>query len=83
MEGFTVKVDEKGLTGGHIVKTYGSWPNVEAIQMVLRYTSSIENREFGEEEVEGKNEELFVITKQRLIKVFRKIKVGIEELSNL
>jgi N-formylglutamate deformylase len=43
-EGFTVAVDEKGLSGGYFVSKYGSWNNVEAIQFELRYTTYIENR---------------------------------------
>ncbi|MCY8235326.1 N-formylglutamate amidohydrolase [Priestia endophytica] len=73
-EGFTVKVDEKGLSGGYIVNTYGSWSNVEAIQIELRYTIYIENRKFDEEEVMTRNEELFNKTQNRLSKVFSKIK---------
>ncbi|RTE07188.1 hypothetical protein EJQ19_21800 [Paenibacillus whitsoniae] len=73
-EGFTVSVDEKGLTGGYIVSKYGSWTNVEAIQIEQRYTTYIENRMFGEEEVTAKNDELFKETQIRLVRVFQKIK---------
>ncbi|OZB99009.1 N-formylglutamate amidohydrolase [Paenibacillus sp. XY044] len=73
-ERFTVSVDENGLSGGHIVSKYGSWSNVEAIQIELRYTSYIENRVFGEEEVTTKNYELFKETQYRLGKVFQNLK---------
>lgn len=69
-EGFTVAIDEKGLTGGYIVKYYGSLIQVEAIQMELRYTAYIEDREFGEEELVTKDEELFHRTQRRLANVF-------------
>ncbi len=65
---------KKGLTGGYIVSKYGAWNNVEAIQIELRYTTYIENRMFGEEEVAAKNDELFKETQLRLVKVFQKIK---------
>ncbi|MFJ5772475.1 N-formylglutamate amidohydrolase [Psychrobacillus sp. NPDC093180] len=73
-EGFSVKVNELGLSGGNIVSKYGSWSNVEAIQIELRYTTYIENRVFGEEEVTTKDEILFNETRKRLSKVFKKIK---------
>ncbi|MCY9697159.1 N-formylglutamate amidohydrolase [Paenibacillus alginolyticus] len=80
-EGFVVRINEKGLTGGYIVSHYGSLDNVEAIQIELRYTSYIENREFGEEEVVKKNDTLFSETQGRLIQVFKKIKVMIAGLN--
>ncbi|MDF2923668.1 MAG: N-formylglutamate amidohydrolase [Paenibacillaceae bacterium] len=73
-EGFTVSVDEKGLSGGYIVSKYGSLNSVEAIQIELRYTKYIENREFGEEEATKKNDELFKETQIRLFSVFQNIK---------
>lgn len=73
-ENFKVKVDEKGLRGGHIVSQYSTIDDVEAIQIELRYTKYIENRFFGEEEVRYKNEVLFDDTKERLKRVFIKIK---------
>lgn len=76
-EGFTVSVDEKGLSGGYIVSKYGSLSNVEAIQIELRYTTYIENRVFGEEEVTTKNDELFTETQIRLSRVFQNIKTQI------
>lgn len=72
-EGFSVKVDEIGLRGGHIVTHYSKVECVEAIQIELRYTSYIEDRYFGEEEVTCKDVELFGSTKQRLKRVFENI----------
>lgn len=76
-EGFTVSVDEKGLSGGHIISKYGSWNNVEAIQIELRYTTYLENRMFGEEEVTSRNDELFTDAQIRLARVFQSIKAQI------
>lgn len=73
-EKFKVKVDEKGLRGGHIVSKYSTLDNVEALQIELRYTTYIENRFFGEEELKSKNDVLFNNTKERLERVFKKIR---------
>lgn len=77
-EGFTVKVDEKGLTGGHIVSHYGSLDHVEVIQVELRYTAYIEDRIFGEEEVTRKNAVLFREAQGRLLRVFERIQSVID-----
>ncbi len=72
-EGFSVKVDVTGLTGGFIVSNYGSWHNVEAVQIEIAYRSYIEQREFGEEEVTTRDEKLFQDTKVRLARAFETI----------
>ncbi|WP_154439311.1 N-formylglutamate amidohydrolase [Tissierella pigra] len=72
-EGFTVKVDEKGLKGGYIVSHYSSIENVEAIQIEIRYTTYIEDRYFGEEEIHHRDNMLFNKTKERLERVFKNI----------
>ncbi|MBU5257475.1 N-formylglutamate amidohydrolase [Tissierella praeacuta] len=72
-EGFTVKIDEKGLKGGYIVSHYSSIENVEAIQIEIRYTTYIEDRYFGEEVVYYKDDILFNKTKERLTRVFKNI----------
>ncbi|AZO94932.1 N-formylglutamate amidohydrolase [Halocella sp. SP3-1] len=73
-ENFQVKVDEKGLRGGYIVSHYSTIDGVEAIQIELRYTKYIEDRFFGEEELRNKDDVLFTHTKEKLKRVFRKIK---------
>ncbi len=77
-EGFEVKVDEKGLKGGHIVSYYSEIKNVEALQIEIRYTKYIENRYFSEEEIKLKDEKLFFETKKRLEEVFKKIKNSLD-----
>jgi hypothetical protein len=47
---------------------------VEAIRIELRYTTYIENRVFGEEEVTTKNVDLFKQTQAHLVRVFDNIK---------
>lgn len=78
-EGFTVKVDEKGLKGGYIVSHYSSIENVEAIQIEIRYTTYIEDRYFGEEEVYHKDDILFNKTKERLERVLKNIMKIVEK----
>lgn len=78
-EGFNVKIDEKGLRGGYIVSQYSTMDGVEAMQIELRYTEYIEKRFFGEEEVTNKDDTLFNHTKERLNRVFKRIK---NELNN-
>ncbi|XEC96692.1 N-formylglutamate amidohydrolase [Paenibacillus tarimensis] len=77
-ERFVVEIDARGLTGGYIVSKYSSIKNVEAIQIEMRYTTYIENRIFGEEEVITKNDNLFKETQERLIRVFKNISDNIE-----
>lgn len=78
-QGFEVMVNEQGLRGGYIVSHYSAMENVEAVQVEIRYTSYIENRYFGEEEVTEKNAILFLQTRQRLFRAFQKIKDRITE----
>ncbi|WJH37494.1 N-formylglutamate amidohydrolase [Paenibacillus sp. CC-CFT747] len=73
VEGFDVRIDEQGLTGGYITSHYGSLDRVEAIQIELRYTTYIENRAFGEEVVTTRNESLFRDTQARLLRVFSRV----------
>lgn len=77
-EGFIVEVDREGLTGGYIVSHYGLYPDVEAVQIEIRYTAYIEDRTFGEEEVINKNKGLFNATKARLYKAFLRIQEELE-----
>lgn len=71
-EKFIVKFDEAGLKGGFITTHYSTIKNVEAIQIELRYTSYIEERNF-EEEVTSINKKMFYETQERLKRVFKKI----------
>ncbi|QHT60828.1 N-formylglutamate amidohydrolase [Paenibacillus lycopersici] len=72
-EGFVVKIDEPGLTGGYITSHYGAPDRVEAIQIELRYTAYIGKRAFGEEAVAARDESLFRETQARLLHVFRRL----------
>lgn len=78
-EDFKVKIDEEGLRGGYIVSQYSTIDGVEAIQVELRYTTYIENRFYGEEELIEKNDVLFNSTRERLKRVFAKIKNELSE----
>jgi N-formylglutamate amidohydrolase len=79
--GFNVKVDEKGLRGGYITAHYGSIDHVQAVQIEIRYTAYIENRYFGEEEIQNVDYKLFNDAKMRLHGAFLKIKKGCDELA--
>lgn len=72
--GFNVKVDEKGLRGGYITSHYSSLNDVQTMQIEIRYTTYIENRYFGEEEVKDIDYRLFNDAKVRLNKAFLEIK---------
>lgn len=79
-EGFSVEVDVDGLRGGYITRRYSEMAHVEALQIEMRYSTYLEPREFGKEEVHAYDEELFCQTQQRLKNVFSKIRVGVEAL---
>ncbi|MEC0178403.1 N-formylglutamate amidohydrolase [Paenibacillus favisporus] len=79
-EGFKVEVDAEGLTGGYIVSHYGSLSHTEAVQIEIRYTTYIEDRVFGKEEVIDKNNDLFIATKGSLHRAFIRIKAALESL---
>ncbi|SFU35513.1 N-formylglutamate amidohydrolase [Clostridium sp. DSM 8431] len=72
---FKVKENELFL-GGFITEYYGNkFKNkLECIQIELPYNIYIEDRQFGDEVVNGYDEKLFLETKNKLVEVFNKIK---------
>jgi len=68
-KGYTVS-DNHPFSGGYITQHYGKNPRVEAIQIELAYHTYIENRYFGEEELEGVDVGLFTTAKNSLQSIF-------------
>jgi len=68
-KGYTVS-DNHPFGGGYITQHYGKNPQVEAIQIELAYHMYIENRYFGEEELDGVDVGLFTTAKNSLQSIF-------------
>ncbi len=66
---FSVAINDP-VRGGYITRYYGSYNNINAIQIEIRYNRYIENREFFEEEIEKYNMEIFENAQYLLGKVF-------------
>jgi len=62
--------DNHPFSGGYITPHYGNDPRVEAIQIELAYHMYIENRYFGEEELDGIDVGLFTTAKNSLQSIF-------------
>ncbi|WP_083312954.1 N-formylglutamate amidohydrolase [Floricoccus penangensis] len=63
------------FSGGYITKHYGLEKNIESLQMEIRYSTYIGDREFGEEELDSSiiDKDTFNETKNKLNIVFTKI----------
>ncbi|URZ86542.1 N-formylglutamate amidohydrolase [Floricoccus penangensis] len=63
------------FSGGYITKHYGSEKNIESLQIEIRYSTYIGDREFGEEELDSSiiDKDTFNETKNKLNIVFTKI----------
>jgi N-formylglutamate amidohydrolase len=69
---FSVAKNEKWI-GGYITRHYGSLPNVQSLQIELRFTAYLAGDYFGEEEITEWGSEKFRNAKTKLRKVFSEI----------
>jgi N-formylglutamate amidohydrolase len=69
---FSVAVNEV-LTGGYITRHYGSMPNVQSLQIEIRYPAYLNGDYFGEEEITEWDCEKFQNAKSRLRTVFSEV----------
>jgi N-formylglutamate deformylase len=70
--GFSVAKNER-LTGGYSTRHYGSMPNVQSLQIELRFPAYLNGDYFGEEEVTEWDCEKFRRAKSRLRAVFSEV----------
>jgi len=70
--GFSVSTNEV-LTGGYITRHYGSVPNVESLQIEIRYPSYLNGDYFGEVEITEWDCEKFRNAKERLRLAFNEV----------
>lgn len=68
-KGYTVS-DNYPFSGGYITQHYGQDPRVEAVQIELSYHMYIENRYFGEEELNSVDVGTFTTAKNSLQSIF-------------
>ncbi len=70
--GFSVAKNER-LTGGYITRHYGSMPNVQSLQIELRFPAYLDGDYFGEEEITEWDCEKFHNAKRKLREVFSEV----------
>lgn len=71
-EGYSIS-DNYPFNGGFITRHYGEHPQVEALQLEIRYHHYIEDRYYGEEYLTAYQPEPFYQMKQTLEKIFQKL----------
>jgi N-formylglutamate amidohydrolase len=71
-QGFSVTRNEKWI-GGYITRRYGNMPNIESLQIELRFPAYLDGDYFGEEEITEWDCEKFRNAKIRLHQVFGEV----------
>lgn len=71
-QGFSVE-ENKALIGGYITRHYANLPQIQTLQIELRYPAYLEQRTWGEEECQTWESPKFYATQARLQQVFEQV----------